>query len=219
MSSVKEVCNACPHKKVLLLTSAVGDNQAVLDAEGYAECPDCGARIHCGTVGIQNLEKRHRGSKTCLESKAKRDKNAKTKKNGTLFSFFNRPKPSLVPSTVPSVPLVQSPALPREKAPDTKPMAVAQNKIPPPSGLSLHEPPTSLPPVAEIQQADPESEEVVETSGRGRHKRAPRQIGDLNGCLCGMVVNFDVESNTAIECRQPGCETRWVSSTISQTEL
>ncbi|KAF8220311.1 hypothetical protein L208DRAFT_1073928, partial [Tricholoma matsutake] len=31
----------------------------------------------------------------------------------------------------------------------------------------------------------------------------------LNGCLCGMVVNFDVESNMAIECWQPGCETRW----------
>jgi hypothetical protein len=41
MSSVKEVCNALsPHKKVLLLTSAVGDNQTVLDAEGYAECPE-----------------------------------------------------------------------------------------------------------------------------------------------------------------------------------
>ncbi|KAF8239639.1 hypothetical protein L208DRAFT_1236414, partial [Tricholoma matsutake] len=31
----------------------------------------------------------------------------------------------------------------------------------------------------------------------------------LNGCLCRMVVNFDVESNVAIECRQPGCETQW----------
>jgi len=39
MSSVKEVCNALsPHRKVLLLTSVVGDNQAVLNAEGYAEC-------------------------------------------------------------------------------------------------------------------------------------------------------------------------------------
>ena len=96
-----------------------GDNQIVLDADGYAECPDCGTRIHCGTVGLQNLEKRHRGSKICLESKAKRDKNANLKKNGTLLNFFNRPKPSLVPSTIPSVPLVQSPALPRERAPDT----------------------------------------------------------------------------------------------------
>ena len=69
-------------QKVLLLTLAVGDNQAVLDAEGYTEiCPDCGACIHCGTVGIQNLKKWHQGSKICLESKAKQDKNAKMKEN------------------------------------------------------------------------------------------------------------------------------------------
>lgn len=79
----------------------------------------CSFPDDCGTVGLQILEKRHRGSKICLESKAKRDKNANAKKNGTLLSFFNRPKPSLVPSTIPSVPLVHGPALPRESAPDT----------------------------------------------------------------------------------------------------
>jgi hypothetical protein len=26
--------------------------QPVLDTGGYAECPDCGTRIHCGTVGL-----------------------------------------------------------------------------------------------------------------------------------------------------------------------
>ena len=91
----------------------------MLDEDGYAECPDCGTRIHCGTVGLQNLEKRHRGSKICLESIAKRDKNAKLKKNGTLLNFFTKPKPSLVPPTIPSVPLIQSHAIPRERAPDT----------------------------------------------------------------------------------------------------
>ena len=101
-------------------------NQAVLDAEGYAQCPDCGTRIHCGTVGLANLEKRHRGKKICLETKAKRDKNAKTKKNGTLLSFFNQPKPSLVPSTVPTVQPVSSPALPQEKTPNTEMAVVAQ---------------------------------------------------------------------------------------------
>ena len=40
-------------------------NQAVLDAEGYAQCPDC------GTVGLANLEKRHWGKKICLETKGK----------------------------------------------------------------------------------------------------------------------------------------------------
>jgi positive regulator of sigma E activity len=47
---------SCDFSSLFIFTE---DNQAVLDAEGYAECPDCGARIHCGTVGIQNLEKRH----------------------------------------------------------------------------------------------------------------------------------------------------------------
>ena len=64
--------------------------------------------------------------------------------------------------------------------------------------------------VTEIQRAGTESE----TSGRGRRKRAPRQFGDLNSCLCGTAVNLSVDSNGAIECRQLGCETRWVSSTV-----
>jgi len=73
--------------------------------------------------------------------------------------------------------------------------------------------PTILPLVVEIQQSGPEGEEAAETSGRGRRKRAPRRIGDLNGCLCGLVVNPGVDSNMAIKCRQPGCETQWVCST------
>ena len=72
----------------------------------------------------------------------------------------------------------------------------------------------SLPSVTEIQQASPESEEIIETSGRGRRKRAPRQIEDLNSCLCGMAVNLGVDSNRAIKCRQHGCETQWVCSTL-----
>ena len=33
---------------------------AVLDADGYAVCPDCGTRVKCGSAGLANLEKRHR---------------------------------------------------------------------------------------------------------------------------------------------------------------
>jgi hypothetical protein len=33
----------------------------ILDDDGYAICPDCLARVNCGTVGIANLERRHRG--------------------------------------------------------------------------------------------------------------------------------------------------------------
>ncbi|KAF8233667.1 hypothetical protein L208DRAFT_1265687, partial [Tricholoma matsutake] len=31
----------------------------------------------------------------------------------------------------------------------------------------------------------------------------------LNRCLCRIVVNFGVELNMAIECRQPGCKNQW----------
>ena len=66
----------------------------------------------------------------------------------------------------------------------------------------------------DIPQTGPEDEGIVGETGCGRHKRTHHQIGDLNGCLCGKVVNpTDVNSNEAIECRQPGCETKWVCST------
>ena len=40
----------------------------VLLADGHAICPDCRTRINCGTVGIANLEQRHRGKKICRET-------------------------------------------------------------------------------------------------------------------------------------------------------
>jgi hypothetical protein len=33
--------------------------KATLDPDGYATCPDCKTRIHCGSVGLSNLEKNH----------------------------------------------------------------------------------------------------------------------------------------------------------------
>jgi hypothetical protein len=92
----------------------------------------------------------------------------------------------------------------------------------PPSGPSLRETSTNLPLESldtQVTRAGPESEleEAVDTSGRSRRKRAPRDIGALNGCLCGCVVNLDVAlDRPAIECRQPGCETRWVCSILTQ---
>ena len=83
----------------LLLIRVLENFQPVLDTEGYAayaECPDCEARIHCGTIRLSNLKKQHCGTKTCLETKAKQDKNAKMTRNGSLLTFFNWPKPSLV---------------------------------------------------------------------------------------------------------------------------
>ncbi|KAF8800419.1 hypothetical protein BYT27DRAFT_7117723, partial [Phlegmacium glaucopus] len=70
-----------------------------LDADGYAVCPDCSTRINCGTIGLANLEKRHRGTKACNEARAKRDKGAKMKKNGSILSFLKH-KVATVPLTV-----------------------------------------------------------------------------------------------------------------------
>ena len=50
----------------------------------------------------------------------------------------------------------------------------------------------------------------VENSGHGRRKRAPHQIGALNGCLCGIVVDPNVDLGDVIQCQQAGCETHWV---------
>lgn len=60
------------------------------------------------------------------------------------------------------------------------------------------------------QVNNPGNDGDVENSGRGRRKRAPRHIGALNGCLCGIVVDPNVNLGDAIQCRQAGCETRWV---------
>ena len=84
-------------------------------------------------------------------------------------------------------------------------------------GLYELEPPsvaTSIPSIVEVQQTGPDSEEAIEMSSRGRRKRAPRHIGALNGCLCRMVINPNIDSSAAIECKQPGCETRWVYSIV-----
>ena len=71
----------------------------ILDADGYAVCPDCDSRVNCGTVGLANLEKRHRGTKICKEMQQKRDKEAKKKKNGNIINFL-KPKAASVPSIV-----------------------------------------------------------------------------------------------------------------------
>jgi len=52
----------------------------------------------CGTGGIQNLNKRQRGRKSCHEAKIKRDRDAKKMKDGSLS--FLKPKAIPVPSTV-----------------------------------------------------------------------------------------------------------------------
>ena len=79
----------------------------VLLADGHAICPDCRTRINCGTVGIANLEQRHRGKKICRETQERRDKEGKKKKDGSLLTFFGKqPNATPIPSNVrPSAPL------------------------------------------------------------------------------------------------------------------
>ena len=74
---------------------------ATLEADGYALCPDCKTRIHCGSVGIANLEKNHCGKKTCIKARQKHEKEQQAAKRPNLLTFFNKPKASLVPSTIP----------------------------------------------------------------------------------------------------------------------
>jgi len=70
----------------------------VIDAEGYTICPDCDSRINCGSVGLANLEKRHRGKKVCKAAQEKRDK-AKTQNGRSILSFL-KPKAAVVPPIV-----------------------------------------------------------------------------------------------------------------------
>ena len=53
--------------------------------------------------------------------------------------------------------------------------------------------------------------EIPEELGRSKRKRVPRKLADaLNGYLCGQVL--DSSLNGVLECKQAGCETRWVST-------
>jgi len=86
-----------PRKKVgstvpLLFELAMMVRQiAVLDADGYATCPDCGTQVKCGSAGLMNLEKCHQTSNACKNARDKRDKDQK-KKNTSLFNYFQGPK-------------------------------------------------------------------------------------------------------------------------------
>ena len=90
----------------------------------------------------------------------------------------------------------------------TKDVDMNTNEVPPSPQVSASVPSIKIPQTGLAAVID-ELE-----SGRGRRKRALRHIGDLNGCLCGRVVDPGVDSRGTIECKQPGCETQWVGSTV-----
>jgi hypothetical protein len=67
--------------------------------DGYTLCPDCDSHVNCGTIGLANLEKHHRGKKVCKIAQEKQDKEAKKRKDGSILNFLE-PKTAIVPSTV-----------------------------------------------------------------------------------------------------------------------
>lgn len=78
-------------------------------------------RVNCGTVGISNLEKRHRGTKKCLEIKARRDKKGKNMAQASLLMFM-KPKPMMVLPMVEGTPLIQSNTIPASFSTSTTPL-------------------------------------------------------------------------------------------------
>ncbi len=56
-----------------------------VDREGYVTCPDCGVKKKCGTAGVENIMKNHCGTKICKDTQAKRDRNSKRLKDGSLL--------------------------------------------------------------------------------------------------------------------------------------
>ena len=83
-------------------------SEVKVDNDGYVTCPDCGDKKKCGTAGVENILKNHRGTKICKETRAKRDRDGKKMKDGSLLSFM-RPRPIAVPSTVDAQPVQQDP--------------------------------------------------------------------------------------------------------------
>ena len=72
---------------------------AVLDANGYAICPDCRTRVKCGSARLANLEKHYRTSGACKNAQEKRNRDQK-RKNTSLFNYFKGPKAPAVPSMI-----------------------------------------------------------------------------------------------------------------------
>jgi hypothetical protein len=70
----------------------------ILDSNRNVVCPECGTLVKCGTSGLANFEKRHRGTITCKAAKENLKRN-KGKKDGSILSFL-KPRPTAVPSTV-----------------------------------------------------------------------------------------------------------------------
>ncbi|KAJ6527860.1 hypothetical protein DFH09DRAFT_1327969 [Mycena vulgaris] len=105
--------------------------EIVVDANGYATCPDCEESVHCGTGGVGNLRKRHMGSKPCLAAQAKKLTTQNKQFHDSKISGWLVPKPVRVPTTVAAPAPIQVIA------------AYAPRKLIPPSHSRDSPPPTA----------------------------------------------------------------------------
>ena len=60
----------------------------ILDSNRNIICPECGTAVKCGSAGLANFEKQHRGTLTCKAAKDKQDRENKMKKDGSILSFL-----------------------------------------------------------------------------------------------------------------------------------
>lgn len=104
-----QVCLCGDNSNTGLLIRCTKKQDIQVDADGFAECPDCRPHINCGPGGISNLTRWHQGTKICKETWIKLDNN-KGKKDGSLLSFL-RKKPVPIASNSPAPALVHSTAL------------------------------------------------------------------------------------------------------------
>ncbi|KAF5353678.1 hypothetical protein D9758_008668 [Tetrapyrgos nigripes] len=69
--------------------------------KGHVKCPDCGTYVNPGAASAEAILKRHRGTNSCNDARARRDKQKSGPKQKTLFSMFaNVPKAKPIPSLV-----------------------------------------------------------------------------------------------------------------------
>jgi hypothetical protein len=80
----------------------------IVDTNGHVKCPDCHQFLNVGSVGIQNLKKRHRGSAKCKENKLKYQTQQSLQKSQAMVRQYFAPRPPNVPPTVTAPPRIQA---------------------------------------------------------------------------------------------------------------
>jgi hypothetical protein len=101
-------CLATSKTRNALRSHSIQSDDLAVDARGFVKCPDCQTSVHLGTVGIQNLYKRHKGSMKCKENKLKHESRQALQKSQAAARKFFAPRAPNVPPTVTEPPRVQA---------------------------------------------------------------------------------------------------------------